>query len=91
MIDPKLEEIFADIKLTEREERYLAWLSRMDTETVEQLAGTLVTGQLLQFRQHGGGKEGGNALYITGRGNVDTALRFCGSGLIGFPCVDQSI
>ena len=38
MIDPKLEEIFADIKLTEREERYLAWLSRMDGETVEVFA-----------------------------------------------------
>ena len=39
MIDPKLEEIFADIKLTEREERYLEWLSRMDTETVEVFSG----------------------------------------------------
>ena len=38
MTDPKLEEIFAGIELTEREERYLEWLSRMDGETVEVFA-----------------------------------------------------
>ena len=37
-MDPKLEEIFAGIKLTEREDRYLEWLSRMDGETVEVFA-----------------------------------------------------
>lgn len=38
MIDPKLEESLSGVKLTEREERYLEWLSRMDSETVEVFA-----------------------------------------------------
>ena len=38
MIDPKLESALGGIELTEREERYLKWLSRMDGETVEVFA-----------------------------------------------------
>lgn len=38
MIDPKLESALEGIELTEREERYLEWLSRMDGETVEVFA-----------------------------------------------------
>lgn len=34
MIDSKLESALDGIELTEREERYLEWLSRMDSETV---------------------------------------------------------
>lgn len=34
MIDEKLAEALKGVDLTEREERYLAWLSRMDEETV---------------------------------------------------------
>ena len=37
-MDSKLEEIFSGIELTEREERYLEWLSRMDGETIEVFA-----------------------------------------------------
>ena len=39
MIDPKLESALKGVKLDERDERYLAWLSRMDGETVEVFAG----------------------------------------------------
>ena len=35
MIDERLREALAGVELTEREERYLEWLSRMDGETVE--------------------------------------------------------
>lgn len=35
MIDLKLAESLKGIDLTDREERYLEWLSRMDSETVE--------------------------------------------------------
>ena len=38
MIDSKLESALDGIELTEREERYLEWLSRMDGETVEVFA-----------------------------------------------------
>ena len=38
MIDPKLESALSGVKLTEREERYLEWLSRMDGETLEVFA-----------------------------------------------------
>lgn len=38
MIDDKLKKPLAGIALTEREERYLEWLSRMDGETVEVFA-----------------------------------------------------
>lgn len=38
MIDPKLESALEGAELTEREERYLEWLSRMDGETVEVFA-----------------------------------------------------
>jgi hypothetical protein len=34
MMDSKLESALEGIELTEREERYLEWLSRMDGETV---------------------------------------------------------
>ena len=39
MIDPKLSDALEGVELTEREERYLEWLSRMDGETVEVFAG----------------------------------------------------
>ena len=39
MKDERLVEALKDIELTEREERYLEWLSRMDSETVEVFAG----------------------------------------------------
>lgn len=39
MIDPKLIESLEGVELDEREERYLEWLSRMDSETVEVFAG----------------------------------------------------
>ena len=39
MIDERLTEALNGVKLTEREERYLEWLSRMDGETVEVFAG----------------------------------------------------
>ena len=38
-MDPKLESALKDVKLDEREERYLEWLSRMDGETIEVFAG----------------------------------------------------
>jgi hypothetical protein len=38
MIDPKLESALEGVELTEREERYLEWLSRMDGETIEVFA-----------------------------------------------------
>ena len=38
-MDDRLENALSGIKLTEREERYLEWLSRMDSETVEVFAG----------------------------------------------------
>ena len=34
-MDPKLSDALEGIELTEREVRYLEWLSRMDSETVE--------------------------------------------------------
>ena len=37
-MDPKLESALKGIELTEREVRYLEWLSRMDDETVEVFA-----------------------------------------------------
>ena len=39
MKDERLVEVLKDIELTEREERYLEWLSRMDGETIEVFAG----------------------------------------------------
>ena len=39
MIDDRLREALKGIELTEREERYLEWLSRMDSETVEVFSG----------------------------------------------------
>ena len=41
MIDDRLREALKGVELTEREERYLAWLSRMDGETVETFSGLL--------------------------------------------------
>ena len=38
MKDERLTSALKDIELTEREERYLEWLSRMDGETVEVFA-----------------------------------------------------
>ena len=38
-MDSKLVEALSGVELTEREERYLEWLSRMDGETVEVFAG----------------------------------------------------
>lgn len=38
MIDDRLREALEGVELTEREERYLEWLSRMDSETVEVFA-----------------------------------------------------
>jgi hypothetical protein len=38
MIDERLSAALEGIELTEREERYLEWLSRMDGETVEVFA-----------------------------------------------------
>ena len=38
MKDERLVEVLKDIELTEREERYLEWLSRMDGETIEVFA-----------------------------------------------------
>jgi hypothetical protein len=38
MIDERLSAVLEGIELTEREERYLEWLSRMDGETVEVFA-----------------------------------------------------
>lgn len=35
MMDERLREALKSVELTEREERYLEWLSRMDGETVE--------------------------------------------------------
>jgi hypothetical protein len=39
MIDDRLREALKGVELTERETRYLAWLSRMDGETVETFSG----------------------------------------------------
>ena len=39
MVDERLNSALEGVELTEREERYLAWLSRMDSETVEVFAG----------------------------------------------------
>ena len=38
-MDERLCSALEDVELTEREERYLDWLSRMDSETVEVFAG----------------------------------------------------
>ena len=38
-MDSRLEATLDGVDLTEREERYLEWLSRMDSETVEVFAG----------------------------------------------------
>lgn len=38
-MDDQLREALEGIELTEREERYLEWLSRMDSETVEVFSG----------------------------------------------------
>ena len=38
-MDERLREALEGIELTEREERYLEWLSRMDSETVEVFSG----------------------------------------------------
>ena len=37
--DERLVSALEDIELTEREDRYLEWLSRMDGETIEVFAG----------------------------------------------------
>ena len=39
MVDDRLSSALEGVELTEREERYLEWLSRMDNETVEVFAG----------------------------------------------------
>ena len=39
MVDDRLSSALEGVELTEREERYLEWLSRMDDETVEVFAG----------------------------------------------------
>lgn len=39
MVDERLIQALDGVELTEREERYLAWLSRMDSETVETFSG----------------------------------------------------
>lgn len=39
MVDERLRSALNGVKLTEREERYLEWLSRMDGETVEVFVG----------------------------------------------------
>jgi hypothetical protein len=39
MIDEQLKSALEGVELTEREERYLEWLSRMDGETIEVFAG----------------------------------------------------
>ena len=38
-MDERLRDALEGVELTEREERYLEWLSRMDGETVEVFAG----------------------------------------------------
>ena len=38
-MDDQLKAALDGVELTEREERYLEWLSRMDSETVEVFAG----------------------------------------------------
>lgn len=38
MVDDRLSSALEGIELTEREERYLEWLSRMDGETIEVFA-----------------------------------------------------
>ena len=38
-MDKQLRSALEGVELTEREERYLEWLSRMDGETVEVFAG----------------------------------------------------
>lgn len=38
MMDERLAEALSGVELTDREERYLEWLSRMDSETVEVFA-----------------------------------------------------
>ena len=38
-MDERLIQALVGVELTEREERYLAWLSRMDGETVETFSG----------------------------------------------------
>lgn len=38
MMDERLKSALEGVELTEREERYLEWLSRMDSETVEVFA-----------------------------------------------------
>ena len=40
-MDDRLREALEGIELTEREVRYLEWLSRMDSETVEVFSGVL--------------------------------------------------
>lgn len=39
MVDDRLTQALDGVELTEREERYLEWLSRMDSETVETFSG----------------------------------------------------
>lgn len=39
MVDDRLKSALDGVPLTEREERYLEWLSRMDSETVEVFVG----------------------------------------------------
>jgi len=39
MKDERLTSALEGVKLDEREERYLKWLSRMDSETIEVFAG----------------------------------------------------
>lgn len=39
MVDERLIQALDGVELTEREERYLEWLSRMDGETVETFSG----------------------------------------------------
>lgn len=39
MVDDRLRSALEGVELDEREERYLEWLSRMDSETVEVFSG----------------------------------------------------
>ena len=52
MMDSKLEFALKGVNLTDREERYLEWLSRMDGETVEVFAELFE-----KLRMDGGGKD----------------------------------
>ena len=52
MKDERLVSALEGIELTEQEERYLEWLSRMDGETIEVFSGLFE-----KIRMDGGGKD----------------------------------